>query len=503
MENQSTEWKETWRDEYGKVICGFANASGGVLEIGRNDRGEIVGVSKTKKLLEDLPNKIRSATGIIPAIDLREVDGKEYIVIEVKAYTFPISCNGKYYLRSGSTTQELSGSSLDEFMLRRQGKTWDGVPVPYVKFDDFESDAFKAFRRKAIASARLTAQDLEITNEMLLKNLRLTEGEYMKRAALLLFHQDPENWVPGAYLKIGLFENATALIHQDEIHGPLITMADKAEDLVYLKYFKGIISYDGLQRIENYPVPRLAFREAVLNAIVHRDYSTGNPIHIHIYPDKVLIYNDGRLPESWTVEDLFETHTSKPPNPLIAGAFFKSGQIEAWGRGVEKISEACRSSGKPRPFYQIRPNEVMVGFNTEIQFGENPEEFGEKFGEHSDEFGENQEKFGENGSEFGVNPEEFGVNSGEFGEKFGENLEEFGVNPEEFGVNPEEFGETTTGKKILEIMSAKPAASAKTIADEIGVTTRAVEKSIRKLKDTGLVERVGSAKGGHWVVKPQ
>ena len=500
MENLYTEWKESWRDEYSKVVCGFANASGGILEIGRDDKGVVVGLSKPEKLLEDLPNKIRSATGIIPVIELREVDGKEYITIRVSPHNFPISCRGKYYLRSGSTTQELSGSSLDEFILRRQGKTWDGIPVPYVRFDDFESDAFKAFRRKAVASARLTAQDLEITDEMLLKNLRLTENGYLKRAALLLFHQDPENWVPGAYLKVGLFGNATDLIHQDEIHGPLITMADKAEELVYLKYFKGIISYKGLQRIETYPVPRLAFREAILNAIIHRDYSTGNPIHIHIYPDKVLIYNDGRLPESWTVKDLFAAHTSKPFNPLIAGTFFRSGQIEAWGRGIGKISDACKSLGMPEPFYQVRQNEVMVGFNTEMQFGENPaedDEFGEKFGENPAEGDEFGEKFGENpaeGDEFG---EKFGENPAEddeFGEKFGENPAE----DDEFG---EKFDENPTEERIIEIMRIRPTASAKTIGEEIGVTTRGVEKCIRKLRDAGLVERVGAAKGGHWVVK--
>ena len=118
-------------------------------------------------------------------------------------------------------------------------------------------------------------------NASMIPNLRLVEGDYLKRAALLLFHQDPENWVPGAYIKIGFFENAADILYQDEIHGPLITMADKVEDLVYLKYFKGIISYEGLQRVETYPIPRQAFREAVLNAIMHRDYSTGNPIHIH------------------------------------------------------------------------------------------------------------------------------------------------------------------------------------------------------------------------------
>ena len=168
------------------------------------------------------------------------------------------------------------------------------------------------------------------------------------------------------------------------------------------------------------------------------NYSTGNPIHIHIYPDKVLIYNDGRLPETWTIEDLFAPHTSKPYNPLIAGAFFRSGQIEAWGRGIEKITEACKSWGKPEPFFRIRPNEVMIGFNTESQFGE------------------------------------------KFGEKFGENQ---------------------TQEKIMEFMRLKPSASAKFIAGEIGITARAVEKSIRILKEAGLIERTGPAKGGHWVVK--
>jgi ATP-dependent DNA helicase RecG len=440
VENQNLEWKESWQDEYIKVVCGFANASGGVLEIGRRDNGEFIGIPNAKKLLENLPNKIRSATGVIPDINLLMESGIEYISIKVKSYTFPISCNGKYYMRSGSTTQELSGNNLDEFMLRIQGKTWDGVPVPYVKFDDFENDAFKAFRRKAIGSARLTAQDLEITDEMLLKNLRLVEGGYIKRAALLLFHQDPENWIPGAYIKIGFFENAADILYQDEIHGPLITMADKVEELVYLKYFKGIISYDGLQRIETYPIPRQAFREAILNAIIHRDYSTGNPIHIHIYPNKVLIYNDGRLPENWTVEDLFATHTSMPYNPLIAGAFFRSGQIEAWGRGIEKITAACKSWGKSPPFYRIRSNEVMLEFDTDVGIDK-------KF----------DKKFGENG----------------------------------------------TQKKILEIMNQNPTISARAIAKKINITLRGVEKSIRTLKEAGLIERVGAAKGGRWAVKRQ
>jgi len=111
-----------------------------------------------------------------------------------------------------------------------------------------------------------------------------------------------------------------------------------------------------------FPVPRTAFCEAMLNAIIHRDYTTGNPIHVHIYPDEVLIYNDGRLPENWTADKLFAPHSSKPHNPFVAGAFFRSGQIEAWGRGVEKITASRKAWNQPAPFYRISSNEVMIGF---------------------------------------------------------------------------------------------------------------------------------------------
>ena len=129
-ENQNVEWKESWRDEYLKWICAFANAQGGTINIGVDDKGNIVGVDEYKKLLEDIPNKIKNGMGIVADVDLVEENNKHYIKISVHPYTFPISYNGKYYYRSGSTTLTLSGASLDEFMLRKQGVTWDGVPIP-------------------------------------------------------------------------------------------------------------------------------------------------------------------------------------------------------------------------------------------------------------------------------------------------------------------------------------------------------------------------------------
>ena len=447
MENQTTEWKETWRDEYMRIICAFANASGGVLEIGRRDDGKVIGIADTKKLLEDLPNKIKNAMAIIADVQIRESEGKHYIAISIGEYPFPISYHGVYYMRSGSTTQELTGSALDEFILRKQGKTWDGVPVPYIKTDDFDSDAFRVFRRKAIESTRLTKQDLEITDEKLLDTLQLTEGNYLKRAATLLFHQDPEKWVPGSYIKIGMFENDADLLYQHEVHCPLIMMPDRVMETVYLNYFKGIISYEGIQRIETYPVPHAAFREAITNAIVHRDYSTGIPIQIKVLPDRVIIYNDGRLPENWSVQDLLATHRSEPHNPMIANAFFRAGMIESWGRGIEKIAETCRNAGKREPAIEFKKNrEFSVTFYSDVNIIT--------------------------------------------GVKFN-------------GVPKDTIKDTINyaQRKILNLFLTNPNLSANAISVELGINGRNVKKNIKALKDAGLIERVGSNRSGYWVVK--
>jgi len=270
LENQNIEWKQKWRDEYLAWVCGFANAQGGVLEIGRDDSGTVIGLDDVETLLEMLPNKIRNATGVLADVDDKNEGGKRYISITIKPYPSPVTYRGKYYYRSGSTTQELTGSALEEFMLRRLGKTWDGVPVPYVGTSEFHRDAFMIFREKALTSSRLTKEDIDISDNELLINLMLTEGAFLKRAAILLFHQQPEKWVPGAYVKIGFFENDVDILYQDEIHGSLIAMPDKVIDSLYLKFLKGIISYKGIQRLETYPFAKSALREAVLNAVIHR-----------------------------------------------------------------------------------------------------------------------------------------------------------------------------------------------------------------------------------------
>jgi ATP-dependent DNA helicase RecG len=263
-------------------------------------------------------------------------------------------------------------------------------------------------------------------------------------------------WIGGAYIKIGFFVTDADLRYQDEIHGSLIEQIDKTEDLVYTKYMKALIDYEGIQRIEKYMFPRAAFREILLNAVVHKDYSRCNPIQISVYEDKIYVYNDGIMPkELSSTEKLFEKHSSNPFNPKLAGVFFKSGMIEAWGRGFEKIREACETHGTALPEYQISSYGVMVLCKPNERYmkllrGDNiGDSTGEKFGD-------------------------------EFGEKFGEN---------------------EVHNTIIKLMIQQPKISAKAIAEHIGMTSRGVEKNIEMLKKAGVIDRIGPPKGGSWIVQ--
>lgn len=170
-ENQNIEWKESWRDEYLKWICGFANAQGGKIYIGTADDGTVIGVPDSKKLLEDIPNKVRDILGIIVDVNLLTQDGKDFIEICVNASSYPVNYKGEYHYRSGSTKQLLRGASLTEFLLSKTGYRWDAVPVDGVTVEDLDKESFDIFRREALRSGRMTEEDLNISNEQLLDSL--------------------------------------------------------------------------------------------------------------------------------------------------------------------------------------------------------------------------------------------------------------------------------------------------------------------------------------------
>lgn len=375
-ESQIIEWKEKWKDEYLKWICGFANSNGGKIIIGKNDEGEIVGIDNSRKLLEYIPNKVRDILGIVVDVNLESKANKEYLEIIIDSQPFPVNYKGQYFYRSGSTKLELKGPSLDKFMLQKKGKTWDGVPIPNVFVDDLNNETFIFFKNRALKSKRINENILSEANISILENLKLTEESYLKRSAVLLFHHNPEKFITGAFIKVGYFKTDTYLVFQDEINGNLFEQIEKVIDLLFTKYIKAIISYEGIHRIETYEYPKEAVREAILNALAHKDYSIGSPIQISVYNDKIMIWNYGQLPDKWTIETLKQKHPSIPYNPDIANAFFRAGYVESWGRGTIKIIEQCAKYGLPKPIFKNEGNDFWLIFRKDIYFKENLEEFG-------------------------------------------------------------------------------------------------------------------------------
>jgi ATP-dependent DNA helicase RecG len=363
FESQNIEYKQSWHDDYLKWVCGFANAQGGSIFIGKDDEGKVVGVGDAKKLLEDIPNKVRDILGILVDVNLHNTAQGDFIEIVVEGYPYPVNYKGQYHYRSGSTKQELKGVALDKFLLQKKGKRWDGVPIPKMGVADLKQETFDFFRKRANKSQRIEESILTDTNEHLIINLQLMEGEFLKRAAILLFYSNSEKFVTGAYIKIGYFETDEDLKFQDEVHGNLFEQIEKSMDLLFTKYIKAKISYEGINRVETYEYPKEAIREALLNAIAHKDYSGGVPIQISVYKDKIILWNEGQLPENWTIENLLIKHPSIPYNPDIANALFRSGYIESWGRGTLKMMKECDDAGIPQPVYFYD----MSGFFTEFR----------------------------------------------------------------------------------------------------------------------------------------
>ena len=360
-ENQHIEFKQSWRDEYLQYICGFANAQGGTLYIGIDDKGEVCGIKNAHTLLENLPNQINQTMGLLAQVDLHVDEEKEYISIHVEPSDQAISYRGKFYYRSGSTLQEMNGVALTDFLFRKNNTTWDQSIVEEATLNELDAESVDYFVRKAVDAQRLDASVRELSHIQLLRKLKLVNHEdQLTMAALLLFGKDIEKWNLMASFRIGRFQQSQAnLLFQDNIVCPLIHMPERVLWTLRSRYLVAPIHYEGLQRIEPLEIPEDALREMVCNAIVHKNY-LGPHIQMRVWDDKIELWNFGELPYNYTIEKLLQTHESYPRNPLIAQIFYLAGLIEQWGRGYEKIHDAFVREHLMQPTFEQARGGILV-----------------------------------------------------------------------------------------------------------------------------------------------
>ena len=226
------------------------------------------------------------------------------------------------------------------------------------------------------------------------------------------------------------------------VEGSLFHIADQVIDLIYTKYLKAAITYEHDVRVETYPFPREGVREAIYNALAHNNYAASVPIQIRIEDDAMYISNSCILPRDWTVETLMQTHRSVPYNPSIANAFYRAGYIEAWGRGIQKIIEACRELGAPDPEYTILGDDLIVKFAA--------------------------------------------AGSGRFSN--GHDVQK--IVQKELDLQD----------KVLALISDQKDISMSQMADRLGVSSKTVQRTIGKLKEKGRIVREGGLRYGFWKI---
>jgi len=254
----------------------------------------------------------------------------------------------------------LQGKDLADFLIKKTGITWDDTIEDRGDFDFINKATLEDFKRYAVDRIPSIVQESDCT--MILKKLNLSDDGTLKRAAILLFGNEPQRFYSHAFVKIGHFLTETDIQTTDVVKGNLFKQLESTLEILRTKYLQSKIKYEGIHRRDILEYPYEALREAIINALIHRDYWGTSNIQIRIYPDKLVIMNEGSLPPEVPVEKLKTEHLSKPRNKLLAETFFYAGFIEAWGRGTIKIVEKCLEQGLPEPDFSEENGVMKVIF---------------------------------------------------------------------------------------------------------------------------------------------
>jgi ATP-dependent DNA helicase RecG len=330
------------------------------------DDGSIRGVDIGKETLRDWANRAAQATGVHPEIEIVSLEGKHIVrVAVVESAAKPVSCRGRYFRRVGSSNRHMSDDDITRAVLAKVGSAWDEVTEPRATLADIDVDRLRRFRALCNQNGRRIIPDDEDDATVLAK-LNLIQEDGLSRAAVLLFGRDPQRFFPSAFLKIGRFRDSTLIVDDREVTGTLFDQVETA-----LSYFREHLStrfgFQGQAAREvvwQYPLE--ALREAVTNAVVHRDYMDAGDTQIRWHDEHLTILNPGVLIPPLTVDQLKQEHRSIPRNRRIAEMFFYAGGIERWGSGIQRMLDACMGAGLPEPSIAEQQGAFWLTFHADV-----------------------------------------------------------------------------------------------------------------------------------------
>lgn len=375
-ESETVEFKKStgeWK-EIVETISAFANKKGGVILVGVNKKKNICGVSIGKGTIEDLTNKILNNTEpkIYPEVGIQSLNKKKIIYIKVDAYPYDVVLAfGKPFKRVGKNTVRMNNDEYKRKILEihKRELYFDGQICPEAKFSDIDEKKVKEFLRKAREKRKLDI-DETLSTKGILRKLKLMKGEDLTNACILLFSKNPQDFFIQAGVKCIRFKGTdiTAdMLDFKDAEGNLFQQVEETENFIFRNIgLRAWLEDRKIERQEKWEYPPKAVREALVNAVVHRDYRSSGKVQVRIYDDRIEFWNPGRLPSSWTPETLKEEHTSEPFNPLIFKMFFWVGEVEEVGSGTNKIVSWCKEWGLPEPEFGISGTSIFVRIRKDI-----------------------------------------------------------------------------------------------------------------------------------------
>ncbi|GAB6283976.1 MAG: helix-turn-helix domain-containing protein [Methanoregula sp.] len=369
-ESENVEFKEQWNDHTLEAIASFVNTSGGTLLVGVRDNGTVIGWTGDDRAQQVIINQIVEILRVQPAISIQKEQGKPVLVIKVKSGTTLATCRGRYFQRVGNTTREIPAEQLGRYFITKLGIQWDSITDNYT-LPQIDPAAIQRFLELAKNRLPFARDDESVEN--ILQKLELIRDGKITRGAILLFGKNPQASFISAQIHMGRFKDAITIIDDKLLKGNLFSQVDAAVQLfqqyMQVRYEFGEKSpgqepLSAMQRTEIWDYPIKALREAVINALIHRDYfQTGAEVQIRVYDDRVVITNPGGLLEDMTVDELRqEGHRSLPRNTLLAQVFYYGELLEKWGTGTSRMITLCQNHGIPEPEFSAHLSWFSVTF---------------------------------------------------------------------------------------------------------------------------------------------
>ena len=373
-ESEALEFKETTgtRREATMTVCAFLNQGGGQALFGVTQAGVVVGQQISERTIEELSAELgRIEPPAFPTVERVPIGGGRDVIVVSTAQgaSRPYTYRGSAYRRVGNTTLAMSADEYNRMLFERMHseQRWENQPVAGWSVNDLDVAEIRRTVAEAVRRGRLEEPVSGEPSDML-RGLGLLRDAVLLRAAAVLFGSTErlEFEMPQCLLRVARFRGTDRMEFSDnrQFNGNAFTLLTNAERFLRETLpIAGRFEQDRIERIDEPLYPPLATREALANALCHRDYSIGGgSVGIAIYDDRLEVTSSGSLHFGLTPEKLFAPHESRPWNPLIARTFYRRGIIEEWGSGTLKMADLASSSGLPVPEIEDDGGAVTVRF---------------------------------------------------------------------------------------------------------------------------------------------